>query len=251
MSKLYKFDNFEIDTTTYKLKSNGESLPIEPLVFDLLLFLIQRSGKVVTRNELVDRIWGGRIMSDGTISTAIKSVRKVLGDTGATQKYIRTVRGRGFEFLGILEAQSNETPIDGEHGGKSKYTPRVCIRSDYQGDDMAGKALAKTLTIRLQTILSQLSKISMTAPLYRINEIKNFGSIRNKQRIDLVLDLNISRSNAKLRANVILTESNNRIQEWVEHFEVSNNVAPQELILQKILAQAKPKILAAAENRNI
>jgi len=94
----YRFDAFEVDADRYELHRDGVAQPVEPLVFDLILFLARNPNRVVTREEVVEVVWEGRAVSDATISSAIKSARRALGDSGDNQSYIRTVRGRGFEL---------------------------------------------------------------------------------------------------------------------------------------------------------
>lgn len=94
----YRFDRFALDTELYSLRAEGAEIHVEPLVFDLLRFLIEREGQVATRESIIAHVWNGRAVSDATVSSCIKSARKALGDTGESQRYIRTVRGRGFQF---------------------------------------------------------------------------------------------------------------------------------------------------------
>ena len=93
----YRFDEFELDTDRYELRQRGALQHVEPLVFDLIRFLACNPGRIVSREEIVHAVWHGRVVSDATVSSCIKSVRRALGDS---QSYIRTVRGRGFEFTG-------------------------------------------------------------------------------------------------------------------------------------------------------
>ena len=100
----YQFGDFELATERYELRRNGIALHVEPLVFDLILFLLRSSGRVVSREEIVDGVWQGRLVSESTIDGCIKSARRILGDSGDNQSYIRTVRGRGFEFAARVTA---------------------------------------------------------------------------------------------------------------------------------------------------
>src|ERR1700676_4232620 len=100
----YQFGDFELATERYELRRNGITLHVEPLVFDLVLFLLRHPGRVVSRDEIVDRVWRGRLVSDSTIDGCIKSARRILGDSGDNQSYIRTGRGRGFEFAAPVTA---------------------------------------------------------------------------------------------------------------------------------------------------
>lgn len=96
---LYRFDNFEMDTDKFELRRDGEAIHVEPQIFDFLHFLICHAERVVTREEVIDQVWGGRIVSDTTISSCVKAARKILGDDGEQQRFIKTARGRGFQFI--------------------------------------------------------------------------------------------------------------------------------------------------------
>src|SRR3984885_9738531 len=107
----YQFGDFEIATERYELRRKGIVLHAEPLVFDLILFLSRRPGRVVSRDEIIAGVWQGRLVSEATIDGCIKSARRILGDSGYNRSYIRTVRGRGFEFAvpvtAVDEGRSN------------------------------------------------------------------------------------------------------------------------------------------------
>ncbi|MGI9409573.1 MAG: FlgO family outer membrane protein [Hyphomicrobiaceae bacterium] len=105
----HRFDQFELDSEQFVLRANGSQVHIEPLVFDLLRFFVRNAGKVVTRDEIIGDVWNGRAVSDATVSSCIKSVRKALGDDGQRQHYVRTVRGRGFQFVACVTIEK-ETP---------------------------------------------------------------------------------------------------------------------------------------------
>ncbi|MGA7328611.1 MAG: winged helix-turn-helix domain-containing protein [Rhodomicrobium sp.] len=105
----YRFDEFELDTDQFSLLGKSASIHLEPMVFDLLCFLIENAGQVLTREAIIEHVWEGRSVSDATISSCIKSARKALGDSGQSQTYIRTVRGRGFQFTAPVEGSATET----------------------------------------------------------------------------------------------------------------------------------------------
>lgn len=86
------------------MQSNGGDIHVEPLVFDLLCFFVESAGQVLSREAIIEHVWQGRFVSDATVSSCIKSVRKALGDSGENQTYIRTLRGRGFQFAVSVEA---------------------------------------------------------------------------------------------------------------------------------------------------
>jgi DNA-binding winged helix-turn-helix (wHTH) protein len=100
----YAFDAFLMDTRQYELRRAGEAVHVEPLVFDLLRLFVENPGAVIDRDRMIAEVWDGRSVSDATLSTAIKSARRALGDSGEAQTFIQTVRGRGFRFAGPVSA---------------------------------------------------------------------------------------------------------------------------------------------------
>lgn len=95
----YEFGTYALDTVTHALSHDGQAQPVEPQVFDLLHLLVKHAGDLVTKDQLVDEIWGGRIVSDSAISARIAAVRKAVGDDGKRQTIIRTVARRGLQFV--------------------------------------------------------------------------------------------------------------------------------------------------------
>ncbi len=85
-----------------ELRRDGETVSVEPKVLDLLLHLIEMRERVVSKDQLVEAVWQGRIISDAAISSTVSAARRALGDDGHAQRYIRTMHGRGFRFVGSL-----------------------------------------------------------------------------------------------------------------------------------------------------
>lgn len=95
----YRVNGFVIDSARYRVSGEAGVVPVEPKVFDLLVFLIRNRDRVLTREELFEAIWDGREVSDATLSNHVKNARKVLGDSGELQRTIQTIRGRGYQFI--------------------------------------------------------------------------------------------------------------------------------------------------------
>jgi TolB-like protein len=102
----YRFDDFELDDGRFELRRAGAVQHVEPLVFDLILFLARNPGRILGRDEMVDAVWQGRVVTEATIASCIKSARRAPGDSGDSQNYIRTVRGRGLEFTANVVADA-------------------------------------------------------------------------------------------------------------------------------------------------
>lgn len=99
---IYQFNNIFVDTERYQLEADGNPIPTEPQVFDLLLYLIENRGRVVSRDELLENLWKGKVVSDAALNGRLKALRKAIGDSGNTQNVIKTIHGRGYEFVAAL-----------------------------------------------------------------------------------------------------------------------------------------------------
>ena len=101
----YIFGDCELDPGLQELRRSGHVSAIEPKVFDLLLYLVENRDRLVGKDELNQRIWKDRFVSDASLSTCIKLARQAIGDSGKRQDYIRTVPRRGFRFVGSVEVR--------------------------------------------------------------------------------------------------------------------------------------------------
>jgi pimeloyl-ACP methyl ester carboxylesterase len=101
---VWRFEDFVLDTHRYELRSGGDVIRVEPQVFDVLTQLVSNAERFVSKEELFDSVWGGRFVSEAALTSRIKAARRALGDDGESQRLIRTVRGRGYQFVGTLIA---------------------------------------------------------------------------------------------------------------------------------------------------
>ena len=97
-----RFGAYSIDADWRELERGGALIAVEPQVFDLLLYLIQNRDRVVSKDDLLDAVWGGRIVSESTLTTRINAARRAVGDSGARQETIRTVARKGFRFVAAV-----------------------------------------------------------------------------------------------------------------------------------------------------
>jgi adenylate cyclase len=105
----FRFGDFEINVARQELRRAGATVHIEPQVFDLLVHLIRHRDRIVSKDELIDVIWQGRIVSEATLSSRISAARRALGDSGNDQSFIRTLHKRGFRFVGDVD-EDNSAP---------------------------------------------------------------------------------------------------------------------------------------------
>ena len=106
----FLFADCVLDTDRRELTRGPVNMPLGPQVFDLLVYLVRNRERVVSKDDLLDAVWSGRIVSESTLTSHINAVRKAVGDSGETQHIIRTVARKGFRFVGAVEEEQKEVP---------------------------------------------------------------------------------------------------------------------------------------------
>ena len=106
---IYQFDDIVLDTRSYRLHCAGQLQDVEPQVFEVLVVLVENRDRMVSKDELIDLVWRGRVVSDTAVSSRIKSARRAIGDDGKAQRLIKTRHGRGYQFIGALSAGDTGT----------------------------------------------------------------------------------------------------------------------------------------------
>jgi DNA-binding winged helix-turn-helix (wHTH) protein len=103
-----RVETAELDTERRTVLVDGCEAEVEPRVFDVMAYLVEHCDRVVSKEELLDELWGDRFVSESALSTAVKNVRRVLGDSGAEQRIVRTVHGRGFRVVAPVERVAHQ-----------------------------------------------------------------------------------------------------------------------------------------------
>ena len=99
----YRFDDFLVDPANWRLSRNGREIHVEPVVLKLLIFLIANRDRLVTRQELMDTVWGDTVVSESALSKAVARLRKALDDDSATHRFLETVHSQGYRFVAEVE----------------------------------------------------------------------------------------------------------------------------------------------------
>jgi pimeloyl-ACP methyl ester carboxylesterase/DNA-binding winged helix-turn-helix (wHTH) protein len=124
----FVFNGYSLDVGRRELRRGAELIAVEPQVFDLLTYLIENRERVVSKDDIIASVWGGRIVSESTLSSRITAVRKAVGDTGKHQALIRTMSRKGVRFVGaVAEADAISTP---QPLSEPRQEIRFCTTSD-------------------------------------------------------------------------------------------------------------------------
>ena len=119
---MYRFDDFLADPETWKLSRGGHDIHLEPVVLKLLIYLIANRTRLVTRDELMDTVWGDKVISESALTKAVARLRKALDDDLAAPRYLETVRTQGYRF--VAEVQEIDRP-DGPDSSIRKTRARL------------------------------------------------------------------------------------------------------------------------------
>ncbi|HLM19062.1 MAG TPA: winged helix-turn-helix domain-containing protein, partial [Acidimicrobiia bacterium] len=108
---IYWFEDAELNCGTFELLVRGQRVPVEPQVFEVIRFLVDHRERMCTRTEILDAIWGDRFVSDSALASRIAAARAAVADDGRAQRVIRTVHGRGFQFVApVVVGRATEPP---------------------------------------------------------------------------------------------------------------------------------------------
>jgi len=97
----FSFGEYVLDSEKNEIYHRGQPLELEPQIYGILELLVTRHGEIVSRDEIIEAVWDGRLVSNNVIGNRIKSVRVAIGGSGKTQRWIKTYPNRGYKFIGI------------------------------------------------------------------------------------------------------------------------------------------------------
>ena len=224
---VFRFGDHVLDIERRELRRGGEPVALEPQVFDLRVYLVRNRGRVVSKDDLIDGVWGGRIVSDSALTTRLNAVRKAVNDSGAEQRVIRTVPRRGVRFIGeVSEEGSPAARADATPAAMAPpVAPRLSIvvlpfanlsndpEQQYFADGVTGD-----LTTDLSRIPDMLVILRNTAFTYR-NKPIDTRQIGRELDVRYVLEGEVQRSGNRVRVTAQLIDAETDAHLWAERFE--------------------------------
>ncbi len=165
---IYRFDRFELDLDKAELRLDGLAVHLEPQVYALLALLIQHRARLVSKDEIIDKIWGGRFISESALSSRIKSLRQSLGDNGTEQRFIKTIHGRGFRFvadvrMSHISGKAADDERDGQAPAEHDRPSIAVMRFAVLGDPGPYEAIGQALPHELIAEMSRMRWLAVIA----------------------------------------------------------------------------------------
>jgi TolB-like protein/DNA-binding winged helix-turn-helix (wHTH) protein/Tfp pilus assembly protein PilF len=121
---VYRFDDFLADPETWRLIRDGQEIHLEPVVLELLIYLVANRTRLVTRDELMDTVWGDTVISESALTKAVARLREALDDDSAAPRYLETVRSKGYRFVADVEEIERQDGPDSASGKTRRATVR-------------------------------------------------------------------------------------------------------------------------------
>jgi DNA-binding winged helix-turn-helix (wHTH) protein len=144
---LYRFDQFELDARAYELRRNGQLVHLERIPFELLLLLVERHGELVTREEILERIWGKNLFLDATnaVNTAVRKLRRALGDSLNAPRFVTTIQTKGYRFIAKVN-QSMPPEPDTQNRPDGSLQNRASIEANVVAEPTEFNGATSSLT---------------------------------------------------------------------------------------------------------
>lgn len=252
---IYLFDKCELDTDRLELRRDGEIQAVQPQVFSVLLHLIENREHVVSKDELIDAVWEGRVISDTTLTSRINAARRAVGDNGKEQAVIRTFPRRGFRFVAAIETQPVQEAVSiaqspavvSSHHEKPSLV--VLPLRNISGDPEQ-EYFADGITEDLTAALAKFSWFSVigrnTAFIFK-NEPIDARKIGTELDVGYVLEGSLRRSGKQLRVTAGLIETEKGKHIWTNRYDrkLTDIFEIQDEIASNIARAIEPELTQA------
>jgi TolB-like protein len=251
---LYHFETYELDAERRELRNAGKLIATEPQVFDLLEFLIRNRDRVVSKDDLIASIWGGRIVSESTLTSRINAARRAVGDTGEVQRLIKTLRHRGLRFVGTVAERRAEggklvamEPVRSQHPMLTEKPSIVVLPfANFSGDtaqDYFADGMVEDITMALGRLPWLFVIASASAFTYRGRNV-DARQVGIELGVRYVLRGSVRKDRSRLRIAVQLTDATNGQQLLSERSEdnIEEIFSIQDRVTMRLSAAIAPAL---------
>jgi TolB-like protein/Flp pilus assembly protein TadD len=256
---IYKFEDYSVDVDRQELSRGIDRIPIDPQVFDLLLYLVRNRERVVSKDDLIQNVWNGRIVSESTLTSRITAARQAIGDSGEDQRLIRTIARKGVRFVGQVSesrgaADKPPAALQISHGTLAPKVPEKPSIAVLPFTNMSGDPDQEYFSDGItEDIINALSRLRWFFVIARNSTFVYKGlpaDVRQVGRdlgVRYVLEGSVRKSGQRVRITCQLLETNASNQIWSERYdrELTDIFALQDEITANVTSAIEPKLLAA------
>jgi TolB-like protein len=259
---LYRFEDCTLDTLARELKHRGALLAVEPQVFDLLDYLIRHHERAVCKEELLNSVWRGRAVSNSTLGSRINAARTAIGDNGSEQRLIRTLRSKGFRFVGEVCTENKSVPVtptvvmdDSAIASVHADRPALAVLPLVNlVDDPKQERIADGLTDDLITALAKADWFSTASRSFSFahkGRSLEAQQVARKRGIRYILQGSMRSAADCHRISVQLVDGLTDRNIWAERYDgtISEVVAAQDEIVEKVTRAIEARLYQAEHVR--
>jgi TolB-like protein len=244
----YLFEDFALDTERRELRRGDVPVAVEPLVFDLLAYVVENRQRVVTRDDLIAHVWDGRIVSESALARCINGARSAIGDSGETQRLIKTLPRKGVRFVGSLREEQG-TAATTITAAKESFAalalpdrPSIAVLPfDNLSGDKGQDYFCDGIT---EDIITELSRFSELFVIARNSSFQYKGRAVDVRQVgrDLgvryVLEGSIRREAGRVRISAQLADAVTGAHRWAERYDrqIEDVFALQDEVARTIVA---------------
>jgi TolB-like protein len=259
------FDGHFLDLERRELRRGAALIKLEPKVFDLLDYLLRHRGRVVGKDELIEAIWRGRVLSDSALTTRINAVRRAIGDTGIEQRLIRTLPRKGYRFVGeVGETVATQGTSQSQSQSNAKRIVPAPVFADRASiavlpftaisGDLNERCFADGLVEDVVTALSRFRWLAVLAPTSRLAP---WARALDARRMDsdlgtrYVVQGAIRGDGGRLRVTAHLIEAVTRAVLWSDRFDgfLADALELQDKIASLMAGSIEPTLQSAEARR--
>lgn len=251
----FRFGGYALDAGRRELRRGAELITVEPQVFDLLDYLIRHREHVVTKDELMDAVWNGRIVSESALTSRINSARTAIGDDGERQRLIKTLRGKGLRFVApVSEEPSAADKAPTTEPSLSDQPSIAVLPFENMSGDAAQDYFADGITEEIITALARFKGLFVIARnssfAYR-GRAENIKQIARELGVRYVLEGSVRNSGDRVRITGQLVVADTGTHIWAERFDrrLVDIFELQDEITEIIVGAIEPEILSAEMRR--
>lgn len=223
------FGGHRLDIGRRELRRHGELVELEPKAFDLLAFLVLNRDRVVSKDDLIDGVWGGRIVSESALTTRINAVRRSLGDDGARQRLVRTFIRKGVRFIGEVTELADETASNGDLPGpllQSEKPSLAVLPFENLTGDPQQEYFVDGMVEEITTAIARFPWLLVIARHSSFTHKDRAADVKQVAR-DLgaryVLEGSVRKAGSRVRITGQLIDAATGMHIWAEHFDGSLN----------------------------